>query len=179
MNVVVSAVVVLKVFLMQAPLDWDRSLSVENRTELTRPYAEAVAQAAHTYWEAALLMAQAISETHMASYVIEGRCMEGPVGYRCDPKHGVPRARGPWQLHLEACRSAYEFPETSNESVMAEAECAMQAMRYFAHVGKDHAQTPNHAAFCGMGPKPWDWPGANKRVNLAKTIYRQLTSVAQ
>lgn len=176
MNPAVSAIVVLKVFLMQAPFDWDRGLSVEERTELDRPYAEAVAKAAHTYWEAALLMSQAISETHMARYVIEGRCMQGPAGYRCDPRHGVPRARGVWQLHETACKRAWALPESSYESIMFEAECAMQSMRYFSHIGREHAQTPAHAAFCGMGPKPWDWPGAEKRVALAKTIYKQLTS---
>ena len=177
MNTVVSAIVVLKVFLMQAPFDWDRSLSVEERTELSRPYAEAVAKAANTYWEAALLVADAISETHMARYVIEGRCMQGPVGQQCDPKHGVPRARGVWQLHEAACRKAWASPESSYESIQLEAECTIQLMRHYSHVGKAHAQSPAHAAFCGMGPKPWDWPEADKRVKLAKVIYRQLTSV--
>lgn len=179
MNTVVSAIVVLKVLLMQAPFDRDRSLSIEERAEFERPYAEAIAKAAHTYWEVALLESDAISETHMARYVIEGRCMDGPVGQQCDAKHGAPQARGVWQLHEEACRQAWAFPEASRESIMLEAECAIKLMRHYSYTGRGHALTPNHAAFCGMGARPWNWAGADERVKLAKVIYRQLVEAAR
>ncbi len=45
-----------------------------------------------------LLIGKGHFESDFAEYVHEGRCLDGPVGARCDAdKNGVPRAHGPWQ----------------------------------------------------------------------------------
>ena len=116
-----NAEVILLALLALPQYAADRDDSPEARCELYRPVAVAIAETARTPEQAAALITQAWHETRLARYVLEGRCQDGPRGARCDPdKHGVPRARGPWQLWRAACKA---------DDLRGQAKCVLGTMQ--------------------------------------------------
>jgi hypothetical protein len=98
----------------------------EERRALLYLVAESIAEAAGDDRQiAAALIAVGYHESRFARYVVEGRCMDGPPGARCD--NG--RARGVFQLWQVACSSAYQHPAGSLASMRAEARCAANLWR--------------------------------------------------
>lgn len=169
-----NATKILAVLLAQPSYVADRDESPAAREELLRPVAEAIAEAAHNNQEAAMLIALGQAESGFARYVVTGHCSEGPAGARCDSLHGIPRARGAWQLHKSACPTAWALVDGSEESIRAEAQCAVRHLRYFAARGREHALTPTVAAFAGYAARSWSWAGAEKRAETTKTILAAL-----
>lgn len=137
-----------------------------------RPYAVAIAEVSKNRHEAARLIAQGWHETKFAGHVLGGHCDLMPAGERCDGGH----ARGAWQLHEAACHAAYRFPAGSLESIHAEAVCAAGLLRTFSAAGAEHALTPDHAAFAGMGARAWTWPEADVRVKTMKRVEQKLST---
>lgn len=123
---------VLRIMLMLRIWHGDAGESQEHRIERLEGTAKAIAHYAHTYEELAFMLTQAEAESHLASYVLEGRCLDGPKEARCDPdkKTGIPRASGPWQVWLKYCKGALSFPEGSNERIDATASCIAGKMRF-------------------------------------------------
>jgi hypothetical protein len=100
----------------------DRSDTAEQRRELYLPIATAIAAVARTNEDAAFLIAQAWHESRFARAVLTGHCELMPKGMQCDPdKHGVPRARGSWQV-WHFCKAT---------TVEGEAKCVLST----AHLG--------------------------------------------
>lgn len=128
--------------------------------------ADAIAAAAKTRLEAAMLVALAFSETALSRDVQYGHCDALPAGQRCD--NG--KARGLFQLHEAACPAAYALPIGSPESLKTEALCAIRLLRWNAQRGREHTLTPEHAAFCGYAAKSWEWKGADARVRTTREI---------
>lgn len=126
----VSAAAVLSVMLAH-PAYSDRQAPSEEREFALRPVAEAIASAARTSTEAAELLALGMHESHFALAVVRDGC-RGMGDTACDSR----KARGPWQLHREACRAAWAFDQGSVESTRVEARCAVALLRgYEAHCG--------------------------------------------
>lgn len=140
-------------------------------TEHLRPVSEAIAEAAGTREEAAALIAQGWHESRFARYVVEGRCLDGPVGARCDiGRDGRPRARGPWQV-WHWCRPAWALPEGSPESLRAEARCVVGWMR--GALRRCGGQWEH--AFAGMtGSSRCNVPWAARRVATMAQVRRWL-----
>lgn len=108
----------------------DRDLKPENRSELYRPVAEAIAEVSKgSSTMAAALITLGYSESRFARYVLEGRCADGPKGQRCDwdYRKRQPRARGPWQVWAW-CRGAWSHGEASPEALIGGARCAARAL---------------------------------------------------
>jgi len=167
---VVSADAVLAI--LQAEPRWrgDRSLSADIVLAAEQPYAEAIADESKTLADAAALLTILIEETHGATPVLLGHCDQMPEGERCDNL----RARGGFQLHREACRAAYAYAAGSVESIRAEAHCALGHLHHHARVGREHAQSPMHAAFCGYGARSYSCGLGDTR---AKTYKRVLAAL--
>lgn len=138
----------------------DRGLSQEARTELYRPTMEAIAEESKNENQEALLLAQAIEDTHLARYVLEGRCLEGPIGQRCDNGH----SRGPFQVG-KWCPTG---------SLRDEAHCALRAAWGGVARCRGHSLTPWHGAFSGLAARDCHWPTADKRVATMRRILREL-----
>jgi hypothetical protein len=171
----VTPQLVLAVMLAMPSFTGDRSETAEQRAELYYPIATAIAEVARSRSEVAILISLSWHETKWARAVVEGRCGEMPAGQRCDGG----KARGPWQLHLEACRTAYALPEASAGSIQAEAQCAIRLLRFSAERGKSHTATPWHSAFAGYAARPWDWPGAEARVRTTRRILSSMGNVSK
>ncbi len=98
----------------------------EQRADLLRPVAMAVALATEDRTEQAAMVALGWHESRWARYVIEGRCKDGPDGARCDSG----RARSPWQVHRYGlCRSAWTYAEDDPRTLELAAECAVRLLR--------------------------------------------------
>ena len=137
-----------------------RGDSPEARAELYRPTMEAIAEEAKNENEEALLLAQAIEDTHLARYVLEGRCLDGPTGQRCD--NG--RSRGPFQVG-RWCPVG---------SLRDEAHCALRAAWSGVARCRGHSLTPWHGAFAGLAARDCHWAPAAHRVATMRRILREL-----
>lgn len=126
------------------------------RRELYRPVAEAIDRATSNPLERAALVADGYFESRFARYVLERRCSDGPRGMRCDPdKHGVPRARGPWQVWHYCHR----------DGLAGEAECVLDQMR----LGRVRCASWE-GAFSALKGGSCSWPGAVPRVQLLRRL---------
>jgi hypothetical protein len=135
-------------------------MPAEAREAMLEPIADAIAAAVSEPvggFDARTLAAAALSigwhESRFASYVIEGRCTDGPAGARCDlDRHGKPRARGPWQVWRVACPAAYAHPAGSRESLEAEASCAVRLVAgAYYRCRSRHPHSDWAGAFSGYG----------------------------
>jgi hypothetical protein len=151
---------ILSAMLSLPPAALDRSESVEQRTALFLPVAEAIARVSRSDRQAALLIAQAWEDTKLARYVLEGRCHDGPVGQRCD--NG--KARGPWQVHKWCTATTLD----------GEARCALRAASSGMDRCRGHAQSPVHGAFAGLAARDCSWPGADRRVGTYRSVLSAL-----
>jgi len=98
----------------------------EQRADLLRPAALAIANATDDRTEQAAMVALGWHESRWSRYVIEGRCADGPKGARCD--NG--RARSPWQVHAYGiCRAAWAYAEDDPRTLEAAASCAVRYLR--------------------------------------------------
>jgi hypothetical protein len=116
------------------------------------PVAVAIAQAARSREEAALLVAQGWHESRWAAYVLEGRCQDGPPGARCDEG----RARGPWQV-WHYCRAT---------TTAGEARCVLATARLA--VARCGSWDGAFAALAGKGGCAWS--GAPRRVETMRAV---------
>lgn len=148
----------------------DRAMDpAERETTVLVPVAEALAPNVRDKRELARMLALGRAESGWASYVVRGHCSDGPRGARCDNL----RSRSPWQIR-SWCRKAWAVAEDDPAMLQESAACAVRMLRYQADRGKEHALTPDHAAFSGYGARPWNWPGADARVKTMKTILARL-----
>lgn len=161
---------ILAVLLSRPASHTDVDASVSAREARLRPVAMAIAGAVKTEDEASAMLALGEHETHYAEHVLGGHCELMPKGERCDGG----RARGPWQVHRDACPVSWQFAPGDVNSLPVEAGCAIRLMRWNAQRGRDHTLTPLHAAFCGFAAKAWGWPGADDRVRTTREISRAL-----
>jgi len=97
----------------------------EQRADLLRPVALAIAQATDDRVEQAALVSLGWHESRWARYVLEGRCQDGPSGARCD--NG--RAVSPWQVWAVACPSAHAVPADHPVVNERAAACAVRLLR--------------------------------------------------
>jgi hypothetical protein len=116
---------VLSIWLGWAPWSGDAGDTEKQRTELIAPVAVAVCLATQDPVERAFLAVQTYQKTHLARYVLEGRCHDGPDGARCDEG----RARGPWQVHAH-CRAAWAPTASRLDRYVGGARCALSGWRY-------------------------------------------------
>lgn len=138
---------VLAVLLSFPTYPGDKGDSLEQRTALYTPVAMTIAAVAKTPESAAALIAIARHESHLARYVLEGRCHEGPVNERCD--NG--RARGPWQVH----------PWCPATDLEGQARCVLGQFWWgYRHCGGLYAGA--FASLSGRGACTWS--GSSKRI---------------
>jgi hypothetical protein len=123
--------IVLAVLLSGPVWKGDVHETPEERRQLFTIPARAIATAAEETAQperaAAILVALFRHESAMgARYVLEGRCMDGPPGMRCDysDREKRPLAIGPFQVH-GWCRQAWQEKAGSYESTLASARCAL------------------------------------------------------
>lgn len=124
MTVPAEAVLALLVSMPQYRADIHADPTIEDRRRLLRPVALAISAVAKNRTEAAALVALAQHETHLARYVLDGYCEQGPVGARCDGG----RARGAWQVH-SWCRPLWDVSATDPGRHLAGARCAIGLLR--------------------------------------------------
>lgn len=125
----------------------------------------------------AALTAVAQHETHLARYILEGRCEDGPRGQRCDWDDSTkqPRARGAYQIWQSVCPEAWRHPAGSAESTRLEARCAVRRLTgaYYRcrgrHPGGDWA-----GMFAGYRSIDCTWRGRPKDGALARVRTMQL-----
>lgn len=148
---------ILRLMVALGGFSLDRDLSKDERIELYKPTAVAIHLAARTDEEAAALTAQAYYESRFAKAILTGHCELMPKGMQCDPdRHGVPRARGAWQL--------WHFCKATDAN--GEARCVMAIMRMgLQRCGKWEGA---FSALAGRGG--CDWSGAPRRVQLMRQI---------
>src|SRR6185369_104575 len=128
---------VLALLVSLPPYSGDRAESRDERATRLAPVAEVISAVARNRSEVAMLVSLAVNETQLSAAVQLGNC--AALGkHACD--NG--KARGVFQLHEEACRSAYAFPAGSVESLRAEAQCAIRLLRWNAERGREHALSP-------------------------------------
>lgn len=122
---------VLSVLLASPVHVTDRDEPADARRARLSVVAQAIAVASKSDpHNAALLVAQWRGESGGARYVQEGRCADGPRGARCDPdRHGVARARTPWQVWRVSCPVAWDQPAGSIAELTAAASCTLRLMR--------------------------------------------------
>lgn len=108
----------------------DRDDSTEDRKDLLRPLAAAIAEVSNEspnpIQSASILIALGQNETKFARYVLEGRCLDGPPGMKCDysPRTKKPLSRGPFQVR-NWCKKAWKAVDGSPESFVEGARCAL------------------------------------------------------
>jgi hypothetical protein len=135
--------------------DRDRGETIEARTERLAPFASEMVEA--TRGDRRMLAALLVlgdEESHWAGYVTDGRCHEGPLGQRCD----AGLARGPWQLHAQTCRRAWQHPAGSKESLHEEVRCAAALLRYGGR--KCRSWSGAFGVYAGVG---CGWRGGPRR----------------
>lgn len=160
-----TAAAILAVLLEQPTYDGDKNDLPDARIALYAPYADAIADVAKDDREAAVLESIALHESHLARYVLENRCSEGPPGERCD--NG--RARGAWQLHRAACKEAWTLPWGSEKSLRVEAHCVLSLYYYGQH--RCHSARGAYGIYAGAS---CSWSGAASRYRLAGRLQAQL-----
>lgn len=134
-------------------------LSLGGDPALLRPVAEAIDRVGKTREERVALVVDGWFESRYAAYVLEGRCLDGPRGARCDPgKDGKPRARGPWQVWSWCKKTGLD----------AEAKCVIDQMRLglVRCSSWEGAFSALHGPMCG-------WSGATRRVQLMRKLLAQ------
>jgi hypothetical protein len=144
----------------------DRDETPEARDALRLPVAEAICLATKDRRERAFLAAQAYAETHLARYVLDHRCADGPPGAKCD----AGRATGPWQVH----RNANECSERAWDATLptlarfsAGARCALMGWRW--GVRRCRSEVGGFSAQAG-GIVRCDLAWARRRVALMERI---------
>lgn len=153
---------VLTALLALAPWHGDRDLSREERTAMLAPVAEAISATARTTEEAAFLIADASEESHLASYVLADRCMEGPRGEQCDPdRHGVPRAHGPFQAWVQYSHT---------KDLVGEARFVLGQAR----LGKARCASWEGAFSALHSSSTCNWEGAARRVQTMRWVLAKL-----
>jgi hypothetical protein len=114
-------------------------------------------------------------ESKWARYVQEGRCLDGPVGSRCDDRGtGLPRARSPWQIERVAAPSLWATPPGSPEALH---EGAWHAARLWAAAWRrceGRAPTPAVGAFAGYGGTACVTPRAPARAAMFHRVQVRL-----
>ncbi len=150
----------------------DKHLSRQERAVYLRPVAKAIARAARNDVEAAALVTQGWYESRYARYVIEGRCLDGPVGAQCDvTRKGVIRARGPWQV-WKWCQEAWGFRQGDQAALVHEARCIARWMRGAMRRCPKGGWV---AAFAGMrGGARCEWEPAKKRAYTMRKVLATL-----
>lgn len=129
-GIVLTQAMILAVMLAMQPGFGDERATDEERRAFLEPVAAVILQVAseapNPIRTASVLLALGKNETRFASYVLEGRCQDGPPGERCDwsRRTNRPVARGPFQVH-PWCKGAWSVPETSIESLVGGARCAV------------------------------------------------------
>lgn len=166
----VSAAAILSV-LLSHPSWTDRHATPEQRRVALEPVAIAIAEASRDRGDAAMLVALGLHESGFATGVVHGVCRKG----ECDGG----RARGAWQLHAAACREAYAFDAGTEESIAAEARCAIRQLRYHGFRCRDHALSPMVGGFSGYatGGASCHWLGAEARARTTRRIVVELRRV--
>lgn len=120
------AAVVLRLHFWQG----DSGETKEHRAERIIPTVTALKKVVRTNEELAAMLTIAEHESHFASYVLEGRCLDGPKGAQCDPdENGIPRASGPWQVWVRYCKPAQGLVDGTPERIEATARCAISRLR--------------------------------------------------
>ena len=170
--ITVASVLAVILSLPQFYLDVPKFGAAE-REALVRPVAEAIVEVARSRTEAAAMVALAYHESRFSDSVLRGACDELPKGMRCDEHKGVPLARGAWQLHESACRTAWAFPAGSVESLRAEARCVIRLLRWNAKRGKGVAPSDLRGAFAGYAARDWNWPGAETRERTVELLLKK------
>lgn len=158
--------IVLKVLLAQPTWYQDTTETPAERATLVRPVAVAICQVAPTWPKRLYLMAQTYAETHLARYVLEERCQDGPKGARCD--EGL--ARGPWQNHRASCRAAWDPKVTRLERYVGGARCALRL--YVA--GLRRCGTLEGAFYSNSGKIGCRAKWARRRVELVARLERDV-----
>lgn len=153
-----NSAAVLAVMLRLPQFTADAADSPEERAELYRPVAEAIAAASRTVEQEAFLIAQGNHDSHFARYVLEYRCKDGK--WHCDDD----RSRGAFQVGFW-CKS---------RTIEGEARCALKAAYGGVERCREHSLTPAHAMFAGTAARECSWPGANKRVETYHRVLRRL-----
>jgi hypothetical protein len=128
--------------------------------------ATAIDTATTDKMERAVLITIAVHETHLASYVYEGRCSDGPRGkYECDEG----RAFGPWQLHAAPL---VPVPVTTT----GQAARALALYRYAHNRCKSVTNDAISAglAHYGRGNSCGSTPSSDKRAKYARSIVGRL-----
>lgn len=138
----------------------------ESREALLRPVAEVIVEVTGgDVARSAALIAIGDGESAFARYVLEGRCKDGPKGARCDWDYRQKRnkARGPWQVH-DWCRQSWDYPESSREALLGEAQCADTLVR--RAWTKCKTQAGIYAGYA-TGNKSCVWKHAERRRKVA------------
>jgi len=148
---------ILKAMIALGGFSLDKDMPLEERTALYLPQAQAIHRAARTDEEAAALIADGFLESRFAKAILTGHCELMPKGMQCDPdKHGIPRARGAWQV-WEFCKAT--TPE-------GEARCVLGTMR----MGIARCGTWEGAFSALAGRGGCNWVGAPRRVQLMRQV---------
>jgi len=165
---------VLAAMLAQPVWYEDAAETPEQRADLLRPVAMAIALATEDRTEQAAMVALGWHESRWARYVVEGRCQDGPRGARCD--NG--RARSPWQVWAVACPSAHAVPADHPVVNERAASCAVRLLRG----GRNRCRGLNPAgdwagAFSSYGRgASCQWAPAAERVATMQTVWARLGS---
>lgn len=150
----------------------DREVPADVRVAALRPVAELIAKESRTFEEAAALTETGWSETKWALYVLQGRCLDGPKGQRCDVgRNGQPRARGPFQV-WGWCKEAWTPADGTQEALAGGTACAIRMLRAQAKLceGK-HPAGRWAGAFAGYAAKSCDWKeGGERAARMAKVL---------
>lgn len=173
----------LAILLSFPPHFTDAGEAPEAREARLTPVAESIAEAVKGHPDAVTIASALLelgrSETHYAAYVLEGRCLDGPVGSQCDPdsRTGKPRARGPWQV-WSWCREAWEYPAGSRESLRAEARCAARNWAYARHRCRGaHPAGTWAGAFSGYRAQSCRWQPAAARATRMRSVHARLAAL--
>jgi len=145
----------------------DASQNGEQAEARLAPWAEAISAEALQENDAAAAIAVGWHESRWASYILEGRCLEGPVGMRCDPDaHGDPQSLGPWQLRRVACPLAWQ----EDPSPRVQAHCAISLLWYHRHrCARQHPAGDWAGAISGFN-LGCDWPRAAARERTRRRV---------
>lgn len=129
---------------------------------------------------AALLIGKAAYETHLAEYVHEGRCAEGPRDARCDPdSHGVARAHGLWQQWRMSIYPQSDWDAMNDATLAATRLSAWHALTLLAgkmHSCPQYPGDPVASAIAGFAGTCISMKAekVNRQAALVRKIYAQL-----
>lgn len=145
--------------------------------EEQRQVATAISLTDATPYETAIMLGAGWGESRGAQFVLQNRCSSGPYGMRCDPhpRTGKPRALGFWQLWRVACPAAWQLPLGSQESVNAQATCALNLLR--GSRTRCGAQNPHGVlagTFSGFHAKSCNWETARTWIPVTRMLISRL-----